>query len=101
MHFIWNQGRSLLLSGTKARYVDVLNPGRRNSNPTSAVAPPADLFAPLAPMTMPANLFVPTAGMVCVRGVSVSFDFKPKFDAASTRGFFLLFKKKKKHKIFK
>ncbi|XP_017347862.1 protein transport protein Sec16A isoform X2 [Ictalurus punctatus] len=48
-------------AGTKARYVDVLNPGRRNSNPTPAVAPPADLFAPLAPMAMPANLFVPTA----------------------------------------
>lgn len=58
--------QSVLLSGTKARYVDVMNPGRRNSNPAPAVAPPADLFAPLAPMAMPTNLFVPTAGIVCV-----------------------------------
>ncbi|XP_046723502.1 protein transport protein Sec16A isoform X2 [Silurus meridionalis] len=48
-------------AGTRARYVDVFNSGRRNSNPAPAVAPPADLFAPLAPMAMPANLFVPTA----------------------------------------
>ncbi|XP_036444223.1 protein transport protein Sec16A isoform X3 [Colossoma macropomum] len=48
-------------AGTKARYVDVLNPGRGDSRPAAAVPPPADLFAPLAPMAMPANLFVPTA----------------------------------------
>ncbi|KAI4904672.1 hypothetical protein NFI96_015770, partial [Prochilodus magdalenae] len=48
-------------AGTKARYVDVLNMGREGPKPASAVPPPADLFAPLAPMAMPANLFVPTA----------------------------------------
>ncbi|XP_026873511.2 protein transport protein Sec16A isoform X2 [Electrophorus electricus] len=48
-------------AGTKSRYVDVLNPGRGDCKPAPAVAPPADLFAPLAPMTLPANLFVPTA----------------------------------------
>uniref|UniRef100_A0AAR2ILZ4 Protein transport protein sec16 n=1 Tax=Pygocentrus nattereri TaxID=42514 RepID=A0AAR2ILZ4_PYGNA len=50
------------VSGTKGRYVDVLNQGRGDSKPAAAVPPPADLFAPLAPMAMPANLFVPTAG---------------------------------------
>ncbi|XP_037401728.1 protein transport protein Sec16A isoform X2 [Pygocentrus nattereri] len=48
-------------AGTKGRYVDVLNQGRGDSKPAAAVPPPADLFAPLAPMAMPANLFVPTA----------------------------------------
>ncbi|XP_076836780.1 protein transport protein Sec16A isoform X2 [Brachyhypopomus gauderio] len=48
-------------AGTRARYVDVLNPGRGESKPAPVVAPPADLFAPLAPMTLPANLFVPNA----------------------------------------
>ncbi|KAL6470751.1 hypothetical protein MHYP_G00218700 [Metynnis hypsauchen] len=48
-------------AGTKARYVDVLNQGRGDSKPAAAVPPPADLFAPLAPMAMPGNLFVPTA----------------------------------------
>ncbi|KAL7844857.1 hypothetical protein SRHO_G00233960 [Serrasalmus rhombeus] len=48
-------------AGTKARYVDVLNQGRGDSKPAAAVPPPADLFAPLAPMAMPANLFIPTA----------------------------------------
>ncbi|XP_066501551.1 protein transport protein Sec16A isoform X2 [Hoplias malabaricus] len=51
-------------AGTRARYVDVLNPGRGDSKPTAVVPPPADLFAPLAPMAMPANLFVPTAAPV-------------------------------------
>uniref|UniRef100_A0A8C2D3Q5 Protein transport protein sec16 n=1 Tax=Cyprinus carpio TaxID=7962 RepID=A0A8C2D3Q5_CYPCA len=49
-------------AGTKSRYVDVLNPGRRGSKPAAVVPPPADLFAPLAPMAMPANLFTPAAG---------------------------------------
>uniref|UniRef100_A0A8B9HMW4 Protein transport protein sec16 n=1 Tax=Astyanax mexicanus TaxID=7994 RepID=A0A8B9HMW4_ASTMX len=49
-------------AGTRGRYVDVLNPGRGDSKPASVVPPPADLFAPLAPMAMPANLFVPSAG---------------------------------------
>ncbi|XP_007256662.3 protein transport protein Sec16A isoform X1 [Astyanax mexicanus] len=48
-------------AGTRGRYVDVLNPGRGDSKPASVVPPPADLFAPLAPMAMPANLFVPSA----------------------------------------
>ncbi|XP_039513326.1 protein transport protein Sec16A isoform X5 [Pimephales promelas] len=48
-------------AGTKSRYVDVLNPGRGGSKPTAAVPPPADLFAPLAPMAMPTNLFTPAA----------------------------------------
>ncbi|XP_016126859.1 protein transport protein Sec16A-like [Sinocyclocheilus grahami] len=48
-------------AGTKSRYVDVLNPGRGGSKPAAAVPPPADLFAPLAPMAMPANLFTPAA----------------------------------------
>uniref|UniRef100_A0A673MFM6 Protein transport protein sec16 n=1 Tax=Sinocyclocheilus rhinocerous TaxID=307959 RepID=A0A673MFM6_9TELE len=50
-------------AGTKSRYVDVLNPGRGGSKPAAAVPPPADLFAPLAPMAMPANLFTPAAGV--------------------------------------
>lgn len=48
-------------AGTKSRYVDVLNPGRAGSKPAAAVPPPADLFAPLAPMAMPASLFTPAA----------------------------------------
>uniref|UniRef100_A0AAY5EGZ4 Protein transport protein sec16 n=1 Tax=Electrophorus electricus TaxID=8005 RepID=A0AAY5EGZ4_ELEEL len=60
-------------SGTKSRYVDVLNPGRGDCKPAPAVAPPADLFAPLAPMTLPANLFVPTAGI----GFSLSLSLSP------------------------
>ncbi|XP_051533268.1 protein transport protein Sec16A-like isoform X1 [Myxocyprinus asiaticus] len=48
-------------AGTRSRYVDVLNPGRGGSKPATAVPPPADLFAPLAPMAMPANLFTPAA----------------------------------------
>ncbi|XP_052443365.1 protein transport protein Sec16A isoform X1 [Carassius gibelio] len=46
-------------AGTKSRYVDVLNPGRGGSKPAAVVPPPADLFAPLAPMAMPTNLFTP------------------------------------------
>ncbi|KAJ8286576.1 hypothetical protein GJAV_G00040750 [Gymnothorax javanicus] len=46
-------------AGTKARYVDVLNPG--GTKPAGLAPAPADLFAPLAPMPMPANLFVPGA----------------------------------------
>ncbi|KAK7143113.1 hypothetical protein R3I93_014318 [Phoxinus phoxinus] len=45
--------------GMASRYVDVLNPGRGGSKPAAAVPPPADLFAPLAPMAMPTNLFTP------------------------------------------
>ncbi|XP_063100192.1 protein transport protein Sec16A isoform X5 [Cavia porcellus] len=43
--------------GSRARYVDVLNPGGpQRSEPTLA---PADFFAPLAPLPIPPNLFVP------------------------------------------
>ncbi|XP_029391849.1 protein transport protein Sec16A isoform X4 [Mus pahari] len=43
--------------GSRARYVDVLNPsGTQRSEPTLA---PADFFAPLAPLPIPSNLFVP------------------------------------------
>jgi hypothetical protein len=44
--------------GSRARYVDVLNPsGTPRNEPALA---PADLFAPLAPLPIPSNLFVPT-----------------------------------------
>ncbi|KAJ0047387.1 hypothetical protein NL108_002053, partial [Boleophthalmus pectinirostris] len=49
----------LPLTGTKSRYVDVLNPSRTANKSGASVPAPADIFAPLAPMTMPANLFVP------------------------------------------
>ncbi|XP_045701825.1 protein transport protein Sec16A isoform X2 [Phyllostomus hastatus] len=43
--------------GTRARYVDVLNPGGpQRADPAPA---PADLFAPLAPLPLPASLFGP------------------------------------------
>ncbi|XP_052037865.1 protein transport protein Sec16A isoform X4 [Apodemus sylvaticus] len=43
--------------GSRARYVDVLNPsGTQRSEPALA---PADFFAPLAPLPIPSNLFVP------------------------------------------
>lgn len=46
--------------GSRARYVDVLNPGGpQRSEPTLA---PADFFAPLAPLPIPPNLFVPNPG---------------------------------------
>uniref|UniRef100_A0A669Q982 Protein transport protein sec16 n=1 Tax=Phasianus colchicus TaxID=9054 RepID=A0A669Q982_PHACC len=48
-------------AGSRARYVDVLNPGGTKSS--GAVPAPSDLFAPLAPMPIPANVFVPNAGM--------------------------------------
>lgn len=48
-------------AGTKSRYVDVLNPSRTASKPGGLAPAPADIFAPLAPMTMPANLFVPSS----------------------------------------
>ncbi|XP_009290987.1 protein transport protein Sec16A isoform X2 [Danio rerio] len=48
-------------AGTRSRYVDVLNPGRGGAKAVASVPPPADLFAPLAPMAMPANLFTPAA----------------------------------------
>nr|XP_020650457.1 protein transport protein Sec16A [Pogona vitticeps] len=47
-------------AGSKARYVDILNPSRAKS-PGAAPAP-SELFAPLAPMPIPANLFVPNPG---------------------------------------
>lgn len=50
---------SIKAGGARARYVDVLNPG--GNKPTNSVPPPADLFAPLAPMQIPTNLFVPNA----------------------------------------
>lgn len=44
-------------AGSRARYVDVLNPGGpQRSDPALA---PADLFAPLAPLPIPAQLFGP------------------------------------------
>lgn len=48
-------------AGTKSRYVDVLNPNRTANKPGGLASPPADIFAPLAPMTMPTNLFVPSS----------------------------------------
>ncbi|XP_066436346.1 protein transport protein Sec16A isoform X2 [Eleutherodactylus coqui] len=48
---------SIKAGGARARYVDVLNPG--GNKPSKSVLPPADLFAPLAPMQIPTNLFVP------------------------------------------
>ncbi|KAE8582378.1 hypothetical protein XENTR_v10020098 [Xenopus tropicalis] len=50
---------SIRAAGARGRYVDVLNPG--GPRPTNSVPPPADLFAPLAPMPIPTNLFVPNA----------------------------------------
>ncbi|XP_051893434.1 protein transport protein Sec16A [Pristis pectinata] len=47
-------------AGTKARYVDVLNPS--GPRPNGGLPPPVDLFAPLAPMPIPTNLFVPMPG---------------------------------------
>ncbi|KAK5852418.1 hypothetical protein PBY51_023887 [Eleginops maclovinus] len=47
-------------AGTKSRYVDVLNPSRA-AQPGGLAPAPADIFAPLAPMSMPANLFVPSS----------------------------------------
>uniref|UniRef100_A0A4W5PZX0 Protein transport protein sec16 n=1 Tax=Hucho hucho TaxID=62062 RepID=A0A4W5PZX0_9TELE len=49
------------ISGTKSRYVDVLNPGGPCAKPGGSAPAPSDFFAPLAPMPMPANLFVPGA----------------------------------------
>ncbi|XP_064379938.1 protein transport protein Sec16A isoform X5 [Dromaius novaehollandiae] len=46
-------------AGSRARYVDVLNPGGTKSS--AAVPAPSELFAPLAPMPIPANLFVPNS----------------------------------------
>lgn len=46
--------------GTKARYVDVLNPSGPRAN--GGLPPPVDLFAPLAPMPIPTNFFVPVPG---------------------------------------
>ncbi|KAM4889707.1 protein transport protein Sec16A isoform 1-T2 [Sylvia borin] len=46
-------------AGSRARYVDVLNPG--GSKASGAVPAPSDLFAPLAPMPIPANVFVPNS----------------------------------------
>ncbi|KAL1787004.1 transport protein Sec16A isoform X1 [Sigmodon hispidus] len=43
--------------GSRARYVDVLNPsGTQRSEPVLA---PSDFFAPLAPLPIPSNLFIP------------------------------------------
>ncbi|XP_018427698.1 PREDICTED: protein transport protein Sec16A, partial [Nanorana parkeri] len=50
---------SIRAASVRGRYVDVLNPG--GSKPASSVPPPADLFAPLAPMSIPSNLFVPNS----------------------------------------
>uniref|UniRef100_A0A8C0GE75 Protein transport protein sec16 n=1 Tax=Chelonoidis abingdonii TaxID=106734 RepID=A0A8C0GE75_CHEAB len=47
-------------AGTRARYVDILNPSGAKSS--DAVPAPSDLFAPLAPMPIPANLFLPNSG---------------------------------------
>ncbi|KAJ7308435.1 hypothetical protein JRQ81_008983 [Phrynocephalus forsythii] len=48
-------------AGSKARYVDILNPSRAKS-PGAAAPAPLELLAPLAPMPIPANLFVPNPG---------------------------------------
>uniref|UniRef100_A0A8C3QWV9 Protein transport protein sec16 n=1 Tax=Cyanoderma ruficeps TaxID=181631 RepID=A0A8C3QWV9_9PASS len=48
-------------AGSRARYVDVLNPG--GTKASGAVPAPSDLFAPLAPMPIPANVFVPNSGV--------------------------------------
>lgn len=54
-----------LVGGSRARYVDVLNPsGTQRSEPALA---PADFFAPLAPLPIPSNLFVPNPGMQLMR----------------------------------
>ncbi|XP_069465688.1 protein transport protein Sec16A isoform X2 [Ambystoma mexicanum] len=50
---------SIRAAGARGRYVDVLNPSGTRSG--SSIPPPADLFAPLAPMSIPTNLFVPNA----------------------------------------
>lgn len=50
-----------VLAGSRARYVDALNPGGTKSS--GAVPAPSDLFAPLAPMPIPANMFVPNSGV--------------------------------------
>ncbi|XP_028917776.1 protein transport protein Sec16A isoform X6 [Ornithorhynchus anatinus] len=44
-------------AGSRARYVDVLNPS--GTKPSAPVPAPSDLFAPLAPLPIPSNLFVP------------------------------------------
>lgn len=59
----------LSLSGTKSRYVDVLNPSR-TAKPGGLAPAPADIFAPLAPMTIPANRFVPSSG-VCLKSIHI------------------------------
>ncbi|KAM8995477.1 protein transport protein Sec16A isoform 6-T6 [Ara ararauna] len=46
-------------AGSRARYVDVLNPG--GTKASGALPAPSDLFAPLAPMPIPANVFVPNS----------------------------------------
>ncbi|KAM9218207.1 protein transport protein Sec16A isoform 4-T4 [Leptosomus discolor] len=46
-------------AGSRARYVDVLNPG--GAKASGALPAPSDLFAPLAPMPIPANVFVPNS----------------------------------------
>uniref|UniRef100_A0AAY4A1H1 Protein transport protein sec16 n=1 Tax=Denticeps clupeoides TaxID=299321 RepID=A0AAY4A1H1_9TELE len=51
-------------AGTKNRYVDVLNPGRGGGAAPPSIPPPADLFAPLAPMPMQTNLFTPSSGLL-------------------------------------
>uniref|UniRef100_A0A8C5UDF6 Protein transport protein sec16 n=1 Tax=Malurus cyaneus samueli TaxID=2593467 RepID=A0A8C5UDF6_9PASS len=48
-------------AGSRARYVDVLNPG--GAKASGALPAPSDLFAPLAPMPIPANVFVPNSGV--------------------------------------
>ncbi|XP_072310740.1 protein transport protein Sec16A isoform X2 [Eucyclogobius newberryi] len=48
-------------AGTKTRYVDVLNPSRTSNKSGGSAPAPANIFAPLAPMTMPTNLFVPSS----------------------------------------
>ncbi|KAJ6653310.1 hypothetical protein lerEdw1_009339 [Lerista edwardsae] len=48
-------------AGSRARYVDILNPSGAKS-PGAAPAP-SDLFAPLAPMPIPAGLLVPDSAV--------------------------------------
>lgn len=58
-------------AGSRARYVDVLNPGgRRQTEPALA---PADFFAPLAPLPIPAHLCGPHPGRPWGRAVSAAW----------------------------
>ncbi|XP_053138178.1 protein transport protein Sec16A isoform X3 [Hemicordylus capensis] len=48
-------------AGSRARYVDFLNPGGAKVPAAGPPLAPADLFAPLAPMPIPASLLAPSS----------------------------------------